>query len=221
MKKKRSNTMIVGERMTTPIIAVSPDLTLPEAFKLMKQEDIRRLVVVKSGKMVGLVTKNDLENAMPSKATSLSIWEINYLIDKITVGEVMVKDVITIPEDTPIEEAACIMADNKIGSLPVMRGEEVVGIISETDLFHIFLEMFGSREKGVRVTAGISDEPGSLAKLSKAIFEAGGDIISIGSYEGDVPTVDMVTVKVCGVEQGKLRDAIEPFVVKLTDIREV
>ena len=213
--------MIVGERMTSPIITVSPDLTLPDAFKLMKQENIRRLVVVKKGKMVGLVTKNDLENAMPSKATSLSIWEINYLIDKITVGEVMIKDVVTVPENTPIEEAACIMADNKISSLPVMRGEEVVGIISETDLFHIFLEMFGSREKGVRVTAEISDEPGSLAKLSKAIFEAGGDIISIGSYVGHDPATDMVTVKICGVEQGQLKQAIESSVIRLTDIREV
>ena len=213
--------MIVGERMTTPVICISPDLSLPDAFKLMKQENIRRLIVVKDGKMVGMVTKNDLENAMPSKATSLSIWEINYLIDKITVGEVMTKDIITVSEDTPIEEAACIMADNTISSLPVMRGEEVVGIISETDLFHIFLELFGSREKGIRVTAQISGDPGSIAKLSKAIYEAGGDIISIGTFEGHEPSVNMVTVKVCGVEQRKLEAAIVPFVIKLTDIREV
>ena len=213
--------MLVVERMTSPIITISTDLTLPDAFKLMKKENIRRLVVVEKGKMVGLVSKNDLENAMPSKATSLSIWEINYLIDKITVGEVMVKNVITVSEDTPIEEAACIMADNKISTLPVMRDEEVVGIISETDLFHIFLELFGSRENGVRVTAKIANEPGAIAKLSKAIFSVGGDIISIGTYEGDEPHLDMVTVKVCGVEQDKLEEAIKPFVSKLTDIREV
>ena len=126
--------MIVGKRMSSPIITVPPSMPLNDAVTLMKKEKIRHMVVADKNKMVGLVTQNDLENALPSKATSLSVWELNYLIDRIKVSDVMVKDVITATEDMPVEEAARLMADHKISCLPVLRGEDVVGIITETDL---------------------------------------------------------------------------------------
>ena len=128
----------------------------------MKRERIRRTPVVKDGKMVGIVSDKDLLNASPSPATSLSVWEMNYLLSKITVRDVMTKKVLTVTEDTPIEEAARIMADNKIGGLPVMRNDHVVGIITETDLFKIFLELMGAREPGVRGTVLVLDKPGEL-----------------------------------------------------------
>lgn len=213
--------MIVGKRMSTQLITVPPDLTLPEAFALMKKENIRRLVIVDKGKMVGLVTKNDLENALPSKATSLSMWEINYLIEKVKVSDVMIKDVITVNEDTPIEEAARLMADKKISCLPVLRNSDVVGIITETDLFRIFLEVLGAMHTGIRLSAEISVDPGSIAKLTQAIYEAGGDIISFGTFLGDSISKDEVTVKVQGVEIEKLKEAITPHILNLMSIREV
>lgn len=213
--------MIVGKRMSTQLVTVPPNLSLTEAIALMKQEKIRHLVVVEKNKLVGLVTRNDLENALPSKATSLSIWELNYLIEKILVKNVMIKDVITASEEMPVEEAARLMVDNKISCLPVLRGKEVVGIITETDLFHIFLEVLGARQKGVRVAAVISHKPGTIARITKAIFEAGGDIIAFVTFAGISLSTKEVTIKVEGMEQQKLQEAIEPFIEKLLNIGTV
>lgn len=211
--------MNVGKRISSPIITVSPDLPVTEALALMRREKIRHSPVIQKGKMVGIVTENDLLNASPSKATSLSVWEINYLINKITVADVMTKKVITTTEDTPIEEAARIMADNKISCLPVMRGKEVAGIITEADLFKMFLELLGARHKGVRLTVQVANEPGEIARISKAIFEAGGNIIALGTFSGDTLSSYLITLKVEGVEEKKLMKLIEPLVVSLTDIR--
>src|SRR4030065_2654493 len=135
--------MLVGTRMKFPVITASPDMPINEALTLMKRERIRRTPVIKDGKLVGIVSDKDLLNASPSPATSLSVWELNYLLSKITVKDVMTKTVLTVEESTPIEKAARIMADNKIGGMPVMRGSEVIGIITETDLFKILLELMG------------------------------------------------------------------------------
>lgn len=210
--------MIVGKRMSSPIITVPPSMPLNDAVTLMKKEKIRHMVVVEKNKMVGLVTQNDLENALPSKATTLSVWELNYLIDRIKVSDVMVKDVITAAEDMPVEEAARLMADNKISSLPVLRGEEVVGIITETDLFRLFLELLGAREYGVRVSALLRNEPGAIAKLTQTIYEAGGDIIAIGTFTGESLGTLEITAKVRGVEEQTLRTIVEPVVLKLLNI---
>lgn len=213
--------MIVGKRMSTPVITVEHDASLPDAFNMMKKENIRRLVVVNKGNMVGLVTKRDLEKASPSQATSLSIWELNYLLDKLKVEDVMIKEVLTTTEDTPIEEAARIMADYKISCLPVLRGEDVIGIITATDLFMVFLEVMGARQNGIRLSAEISVEPGSIARLTQAIYEAGGDIIAFGTFLGDAISKDEVTIKVQGIGLDELRKAVEPHILNLMSIREV
>jgi acetoin utilization protein AcuB len=211
--------MNVGKRFSSPVITVTPDLPITEALALMQREKIRHAPVVQKGKLVGIVTRNDLLNASPSKATSLSVWEINYLLNKITVAEVMTRKVITITEDTPIEEAARVMADNKISCLPVMRGKELAGIITESDIFKLFLELLGARQKGVRVTVEVTDKPGVLAKISQAIYEAGGNIIALGAFAGETVSSSFITIKVEGVESKKLKKLIEPLVVRLTDIR--
>ncbi len=211
--------MLVGERMSHPVITIPPDLPIVDALNLMKRERIRRTPVVKDGKLVGIVSDKDLLNASPSPATSLSVWEMNYLLSKITVRDVMTRDVMTVSEDTAIEQAARIMADNKIGGLPVMRGETITGIITETDLFKIFLELMGAREDGVRVTALIQDEHGKLAKLTQAISSAGGNFIAFGQFSGEDTTNRLVTFKVSDLDPDQLREAIEPLVVKLIDVR--
>src|SRR5512135_1741379 len=143
--------MFVGERMSRPVISVSPDEPINEVLAMFKEEHIRRAPVMKEGKLVGIVAERDLLNASPSSVTTLSVWELNYLISKVTVKDVMAKKVVTVEQDTPIEEAARIMADQKIGGVPVMSGENVVGIITETDLFKTLLELMGARQKAWRV----------------------------------------------------------------------
>jgi acetoin utilization protein AcuB len=213
--------MLVGKRMSKPVIAISPDLPVVEALNLMRREHIRRTPVVKDGKMVGIVSDHDLLNASPSQTTSLSVWELNYLLSKITVKEVMTRQVFSVSEDTPIEEAARIMADNKVGGLPVLRDDEVVGIITETDLFKIFLELMGARESGVRVTAFIPEQRGQLAQLTQAIAARGGNFVAFGQFIGDSPANRLLTFKVDGLSEAQMREIISPHVLEIVDLRTV
>lgn len=211
--------MFVGERMSKPVITVNPDLPINEAVNLMKSEKIRRAPVVKNGKLVGIVSEKDLINASPSPATSLSVWEVNYLLSKITVKDVMTKNVITVEEGTPIETAARIMADNKIGGLPVMRGDKIIGIITETDLFKLFLELMGGRQQAIRATILIQEKPGQLAKITRGIAENGGNFISFGVFSGDNPSNRTVTFKVEGLAEDKVRVILESLGERILDIR--
>lgn len=212
--------MLVGDRMSRPVITIPPEMPIIEALNLMKRERIRRTPVFKDGKIVGIVSDKDLLNASPSQVTSLSVWELNYLLSKITVKEVMTKSVLTVTEDTAIEEAARIMADNKIGGLPVVREEAIVGIITETDLFKIFLEMMGAREMGVRVTALIHEERGQLARLTQALANQGGNFVAFGQFTGEDPSNRLLTFKVAGLDQSQVRGIVEPLVMRLIDIRD-
>jgi len=211
--------MLVGERMTHPVVFVSPNMSIQDALQLMKKENIRRTPVVEGGKLVGIVSDKDLLNASPSDATSLSVWELNYLLSKITVAEVMTGAVITVTEDTPIEEAARIMSDNKIGGLPVVRDGSVVGIITETDLFRLLLELTGAREFGVRATFLLQDKPGELAKVTSAIAENGGNVIAIGTFSGDDQATREILMKVSGVDDKAITKIIEEYAIKVKDIR--
>jgi acetoin utilization protein AcuB len=211
--------MLVGERMSKPVITISPEMSIAEALNLMKQEHVRRFPVIKDRKLVGIISDKDLLNASPSPVTSLSIWEMHYLLAKITVGEVMTKNVLTVTEDTPIEQAARIMADNKIGGLPVMREGGVVGIITETDLFKIFIELMGAREMGIRVSALVEDKPGQLARLTEAVASAKGNFVAFGMFTGEDSMTKLVTFKVAGMTSEQVKLAITPVVKELVDMR--
>jgi acetoin utilization protein AcuB len=134
--------MLIKDRMTRSPITAPPEMPMQEALKLMRERGIRRLPVVdKKGKLVGIVSDRDLLHASPSDATSLSVWELNYLLSKVTLKELMTTPVITVSPETPVQEAARIMAEKKIGGLPVVQAGKVVGIITETDLFRVLLEL--------------------------------------------------------------------------------
>jgi acetoin utilization protein AcuB len=213
--------MFVSERMTRPVITAHPDLAIQDALALMRQEHIRRLPVVDSkGQLIGMVSDRDLLHASPSDATSLSVWELNYLLSKITIDQIMTKEVISVSGDTPVEEAARIMADNKIGGLPVLQDGELVGIITETDLFKIFLELLGARETGVRATVIVPDVPGELAKITSEVRNLGGNIVAMVQALGASSENRLVTLKVAGVEIETLRNALEPLVLEILDLRE-
>ncbi|HET9587759.1 MAG TPA: CBS and ACT domain-containing protein [Anaerolineales bacterium] len=212
--------MFVGERMSRPVISVSPEMPINEALAMFKRERIRRAPVMKDGKLIGIVSERDLLNASPSSVTTLSIWEMNYLISKVTVKQVMSKKVITVDRDTPIEEAARILADNKIGGLPVLDSGKVVGIITETDLFKVLLELMGARQKATRVTAQIEEKPGVLAKLTKAIAENGGNFLAFGMFAGPDANSRTVTFKVEGINKEEIKRVLGNSVIKFWDIRQ-
>lgn len=212
--------MLVRERMSKPVITVGPDMPIMDVLNLMKTRNIRRTPVVdKNQKLIGIVSDKDLLNAAPSDATSLSIWELNHLISRILVKDVMTKKVLTVAEDTPIEEAAYLMAENKIGGLPVMRKDELVGLITETDLFKIFLELMGAREAGIRVTALVPEKVGELDELTHAIATAGGCFVAFGQFSGESPANRTVTFKVTGLSEAEVQEKIAPYIERLVDIR--
>jgi len=214
--------MLVEKRMSHPVLTITPDVGIQEALASMRRDKVRRYPVVdKKGKLIGIVTQSDLMNASPSEATTLSVWEVNYLLSKITVERVMTREVITICPDCTIEEAARIMADHHIGGLPVCDGDKLVGIITETDLFKIFLEMLGARIPGVRLTVELKDVPGSLHEFTGVISDLGGNINGIGHILGESTQTRTVTAKVSGVGLEELQTAVTPVVEKIVDIRMI
>jgi len=213
--------MLVGERMTRHPITVREDEKVEDALNLMRKKKVRRLPVLDAkGKLVGIVSEKDLLYASPSPATTLSVYEMHYLLSKLEVKEVMTRHVITVTEFAPIEEAARVMVDSKIGGLPVMRGDTLVGIITETDLFKVFLELLGAREKGVRLTLLVPEQKGVLAEMTRAIAETGGNIVALGTFLGDDPTNRLIACKVSGVDKDTLLKALEPIAMEVFDARE-
>lgn len=214
--------MLVKERMSRNPYTIPPDMPVEEALRRMREVHVRRFPVLdKAGKLVGIVSEKDLLYASPSPATSLSIYEMHYLLSRLTVGEVMTKEVITVDENTLVEEAARIMADKKIGAVPVMRGETLVGIITETDLFKLFLELLGARDKGVRLTLLVPNKKGVLAAMTTDIAREGGNIIALGTFLGEDPTNTLIALKVTDVPKDRLVELLRPHAVDLLDAREV
>lgn len=213
--------MLVKDRMTRRPITVNWKTPIDDALKLMRDEKVRRLPVVnEAGELVGIVSQMDLLYASPSPATSLSIHEIHYLVARIKVRDVMTKEVITVEEDTPLEAAARIMVDNKIGGLPVMRDGKLVGIITESDLFKIFLELLAAREKGVRISLLVPEEKGVLANITGRIVQLGGNILSLGTFLGEDPTNRLITIKVADLPKNTLVKEMSDLGMELVDVRE-
>jgi len=214
--------MLVRDRMSKNPYTITVDTPISEALSRMREAHVRRFPVLdKSGKLVGVVAEKDLLYASPSPATSLSIWEIHTLLAKITVAEVMKKDTITVTEDTPVEDAARIMTDRKIGSLLVLRNGQLVGIITESDLFKLFQELLGARKQGVRLTILLPEVKGTLAKITTAIAQKGGYIHALGTFLGEDPTNFLLTMKVADVPKDVLVATLKPLALEIIDVREV
>jgi acetoin utilization protein AcuB len=213
--------MLVRERMSTKPVTIAADVSITEALRVMRQNQVRRLPVLdKEGNMVGIVSEKDLLYAAPSPATSLSIYEMHDLLSRLPVSELMTTDLITVTPDVPLEEAARIMADNKIGGLPVLKNGDLVGIITETDIFKVFLELLGAREKGLRLTLEMPEQKGEIARMTTEIARLGGNILALGTFLGDDPSTGVVTVKVEDVPADELKAAMEDLDLEILDARE-
>jgi acetoin utilization protein AcuB len=213
--------MLVRERMSTKPVTITADVPITEALRIMRQNQVRRLPVLdENGELIGIVSEKDLLYASPSPATSLSIYEMHYMLSRLQVTELMTANPVTITPDTLLEEAALIMADNKIGGLPVMKDGNLVGIITETDIFKVFLELLGAREKGLRLTVRIPERMGEMARITTAIAQLGGNILAMGTFLGDDPTTGIVTVKVVDVPADQLEAAMQELGLEILDSRE-
>ena len=214
--------MLVKFRMTPDPIVVRPDVSLAEALDQMRQAGVHRFPVVDArGKLVGIVTESDLLYASPSSVTSLNVWELTYLLNQVKVKSTMTKDVITVDEDAPIEEAAILMRDHDIGGLPVLCRGKLVGIITESDLFDVFLELLMAQEPGLRLTVLAPYVKGSMAQIASAITQAGGLIHSLNSFVPEDPTKWGCILKVAEISEEKLLEAVKPLVLEVLDIREM
>ncbi len=201
--------MLVKDFMTPDPVTITPDTSHQEAVRIMREQGFRRLPVVdKHGKLVGIVVEKDLLSTQPSPATSLSIWEIHSLLSKLKVREIMSHPVYTIGEDCPIEDAARVMVERKIGCLPVMRGDKLVGIITETDIFKAFTRMLAVGEPGIRLTVRLHRHKGVLAELTKAIKDAGGRIVALATLNEPDGEHKRVAIKVIDSNMDALREAI-------------
>jgi acetoin utilization protein AcuB len=215
--------MFVRDRMSSPAVTVKPDTPFQEALKLMRARQFRRLPVVnEQGKLVGIVSERDLLYASPSPAISLSVWELNYLLSKLQVQEIMTQEVITTTPDAFIEDAARVMVEHRIGGLPVVDEEDyVVGVITETDIFKTFVGIYRAGYSGLRLTLRIPDKRGALAELSKAIFDLGGDVLSVSSLHDDTAGDYVLVIKVQDVNKDQLLETLEALGDQVVDAHEV
>jgi acetoin utilization protein AcuB len=206
---EKGQAMNVKQRMTPSPITANRKTTHQQAMKLMREHHIRRLPVVdRNGHLIGIVTMSDLLSAAPSQATSLSIYEIYTLLSELTLDQIMTSPVYAVNEDCPLAQAARLMLDHHIGALPVMRGDELVGIITETDIFRMFVEVLGGGEPGFRIDLRVPDEKGTLAAVSQVFAEAGSNIVSVTTFRGEDAAHGILSIKERGADEEALRAAV-------------
>jgi acetoin utilization protein AcuB len=172
--------MNVGDIMTTNVVTVPSNTSVAEAKRIMEVHRIRRLPVVDKGKLVGIVTEHRLESVSPSKATSLTVWELSYLLEKTTVKEIMERDVVTCSPDTSVEESVAIAQSNKVGALVVVENGRVVGLSSTNDIFYkIVNPILGIGEPGSRIEVAGGGNAKALEEILSAVNKLGLELTSV------------------------------------------
>ncbi|NMA83079.1 MAG: CBS domain-containing protein [Epulopiscium sp.] len=175
--------MYVKDRMNRNVISVFPDASISLAFQLMKEQGYSHLPVVKNGKLVGMITENLLTEVSPSKATTLSMYELNYLLSKTKVADIMNEEVITVQPEMIIEEAATLLRDKMVDALPVIdEHSQLLGILTRTDIIDAFIKLMGINEPGTRIVLEVKDEAGALAEILGIIKSYGLSISHISSF---------------------------------------
>ncbi|WP_027398229.1 CBS domain-containing protein [Anaerovorax odorimutans] len=184
--------MYVKSRMTANPYTIAFNAPINEVIELMHEKNLKRVPVVDDEKVVGIITSSDLEKVSPTKATTLSIYEINYLLSKTLVRDAMTKEVITISPDALLEEAAVLMRSYRISTLAVVKENKLVGIITESDIFDAFIDILGFRDIGSRITVEANDVPGALADIGNIFSSFDANITHIADYRGSGGKSDVV-----------------------------
>ena len=207
--------MFVANCMTKNPITIAPDVGIDEAAKIMDKGHFRRLPVMDHGKLVGFFTNRDLLRASPSAATTLDRYEMRTLLSKIKVADVMQKNVITVTDTTTIEEAALVMAREKIGGMPVLSEVgKVVGIISSTDIFRAFVTVMGLDSGKTRLTIAVADRKGVLRDIATVLADLDINIDSMVTIPQPSGTYDIIIrADIADVETVKERLAAKGFTV--------
>ena len=216
--------MSVKDFMTRKVVYISPDTTIAHAADLMREQDLHRLPVIENDKLVGLVTEGTIAEASPSKVTSLSIYEMNYLLNKTKVKDVMIKDVITVSAYASLEDATYLMYKNKVGILPVVDNDQLYGVITDRDIFAAFLQVSGYGEEGVRARFIVDNKAGELGKIIRLVSDKEYNIVStvqIATKSGKVVIevqiegkVDLEEVRSLFEDAGIEVDSLVPTVAK-------
>lgn len=212
--------MIVKDFMTKNPVYTNPKELISNIKNTMEREKISKMPVLDdSGKLVGVITKTDIKKTMPSEATSLDIYELSYLISKMTAEKVMKKNPITIQKEATIEEAAKLMAENGISSVIVLDGEILSGILTKSDLFKALVDMFGFKYDGVRVSIEVNDECGELARISKSLADKNGKVVSVITADGRDVSKRIITIKIIGLKKDLVEEILRALNVEIKDIR--
>ncbi|HEU5360451.1 MAG TPA: CBS and ACT domain-containing protein [Candidatus Deferrimicrobiaceae bacterium] len=202
--------MIVAKRMMRNPVFVDENDSMKKAMDILKHREIRHLPVLRGGdKLVGILTERDIKQASPSPATALEIREIYYLLDKIIVKQIMTRRPYTIAPNAPIEEAALIMREKKIGCLPVLEGGKLVGILTETDILDAFIESMGVTGPGYRVELGLPNKPGMLFEVLKLLKDFDANIVSVATASHDDPSMKILILRVETKNYKVLKNAIK------------
>ncbi len=209
--------MYVKSRMTTNPYTITFNSPINEVIELMREHDLKRVPVVDGEKVVGVLTHSDLQKVSPTKATTLSIYELNYLLSKTKVSDAMTKNAITISPDALLEEAALIMRENRIGTLPVVDNDKIVGIITESDIFDAFIELLGFRDEGSRITVEALDVPGALADIGEIFESFNANITHVGTYRHNDGKSDVV-IRTNSIVTDELEKKLEEHGYKILHI---
>jgi len=213
--------VLVKDRMTPDPVTITTDTSLKEALDLVRSKPFRHLPVLdENGKLVGIVTEKSLVYASPIPTTTLSVFEVDYILSRTKVGQIIHDPVITVGPDLPIEEAARIMIDHRIGCLPVVEDDELIGIISDTDIFRVFVEGLGGGHPSLRITVVIPEEVGSLARVTSRVAALGGNIYSLGIFWGERPEDRVVAFRLERVDRETAVQALEADGIQVVHVWE-
>jgi acetoin utilization protein AcuB len=213
--------MLVEDRMTSDPVTITVNTSLKDALELVRSKSFRHLPVLdEDGGLVGIVTEKSLVYASPTPTTTLSVFEVDFVLSRTKVGQVIQGPIITVRPDLPIEEAARVMIDHRIGCLPVVEDEKLVGIISDTDIFRVFAEGLGGGHPSLRITVVVPEKVGSLAQIASRVAALGGNIHSLGTFWGDRPEDRVIAFRLEGVDRETAVQALEADGVQVVHVWE-
>ncbi len=211
--------MLVKNRMSPNPVTIKTETNLKEALDLVRSNPFRHLPVLdENDKLVGIVTEKSLVYASPTPSTTLSVFEVDYILSRTKIGQIIQGEVISVGPNLPIEEAARMMIDHRIGCLPVVEDDKLIGIISDTDIFRVFVEGLGGGHPSLRITVLIQEAVGSLSRITNHVADLGGNIHSLGTFWGERPEERLIAFRLEEVDRETILQALEADDIQIVDV---